>query len=100
VVPIIGAFAGALPIVILAAVDDPVKGLVLALVFLAYQLFEDFGIQPRLESRTMRLGPFLTVAAGFAGLEVRGIPGALIAVLAVAMAVAVLDEVTPRDQPR
>lgn len=94
-VPIIGAFVGALPIVVLAAVEDPMKGLLLALLFLAYQLFEDFGMQPRLESRTMRLGPFLTVAAGFAGLEVRGLPGALIAVLAVATVVAALDEVTP-----
>lgn len=100
VVPIIGAFTGALPIVLLAAVREPWHGAVLAVLFLAFQLFEDFGIQPRLENRTMRLGPFLTVAAGFAGLEVRGLAGALIAVLAVAMVVAALDEVTPRDQPR
>ncbi|HWL35679.1 MAG TPA: AI-2E family transporter [Frankiaceae bacterium] len=100
VVPIIGAFTGALPIVLLAAVREPWHGAVLAVIFLAYQLFEDFGIQPRLESRTMRLGPFLTVAAGFAGLEVRGLAGALIAVLAVATVVAALDEVTPEDQPR
>jgi predicted PurR-regulated permease PerM len=100
VVPIIGAFTGALPIVLLAAVREPWQGAVLAVVFLAYQLFEDFGIQPLLERRTMRLGPFLTVAAGFAGLEVRGLAGALIAVLAVATVVAALDEVTPEDQPR
>jgi predicted PurR-regulated permease PerM len=100
VVPIVGAFVGALPIVVLAALHEPWQGAVLGVVFLAYQLFEDFGVQPRLEHKTMRLGPFLTVAAGFAGLEVRGLPGALIAVLAVAMVVAALDEVTPEDQPR
>lgn len=100
VVPIIGAFAGAVPIVILAAVADPARGAVLALIFLAYQLFEDFVLEPRLEARTMELGPFLTVAAGFAGLEVRGLPGALIGVLAVAMVVAVLDEITPEGQGR
>jgi predicted PurR-regulated permease PerM len=99
VVPIAGAVIGAAPIVVLAGVDDPRKGLLLALVFVAYQVFEDFVLQPRLERRTMRLGPFLTVAAGFAGLELRGIPGALIAVLAVATAAAALDELTPA-QPR
>lgn len=99
-VPIIGAVVGALPIVVLAAVAEPWKGAVLAAVFVAYQLFEDLWMQPRVERRTMHLGEFLTVAAGFAGLEVRGLPGALIAVLAVAMVVAVLDEVTPKDQPR
>lgn len=98
-VPIIGAFVGALPIVVLAAVREPWQGAVLAVIFLAYQLFEDFWMQPRVEWRSMHLGPFLTVAAGFAGLEVRGLPGALIAVLFVAMVVAAVDDVTPEHQP-
>jgi len=93
VVPIIGAFIGATPIIVLAAVMDPWHGVALAAVFVAYQLFEDLVLQPHFEDRSMRLGPFLTVAAGFAGLEIRGIPGALIAVLAVAAVVAALDEV-------
>ena len=98
-VPVIGAAVGAAPIIVLAAVDDPWHGVVLATVFLAYQLFEDLVLQPRVEARSMRLGPFLTVAAGFAGLEIRGIPGALIAVLAVATVVAALDEIaTPMEE--
>ena len=98
VVPIIGAVIGATPIIVLAAVNDPLHGVLLAVLFLAFQLFEDFVLQPRLEDRSMRLGPFLTVAAGFAGLEIRGIPGALIAVLLVATAVAALDEIaTPLE---
>lgn len=100
VVPIIGAFTGALPIVVLATVDDPMKGVVLAVAFLAYQVFEDLVLEPRLEDSTMRLGPFLTVAAGLAGLELRGLPGALIAVLAVATVAAALDEIAPAPQPR
>jgi predicted PurR-regulated permease PerM len=97
-VPVIGAVVGAGPIIVLAAVASPWHGLVLGLVFLAYQLFEDLVLQPRVEARSMRLGPFLTVAAGFAGLEIRGLPGALIAVLAVAAVVAALDEVaTPLE---
>ena len=100
VVPIVGAFAGALPMVVLAAVENPMRGAALALIFLAYQVFEDFVLERRLESRTLELGPFLTIAAGFAGLEVRGIPGALLGVLLVAMVVAVLDEITPETQGR
>lgn len=94
VVPVIGAVVGAVPIVALAFAANPVHGVVLAAVFVAYQLVEDLVFQPRLERRTMRLGPFLTVAAGFAGLELRGLPGALIAVLAVATAAAAVDELT------
>lgn len=93
VVPIVGAVVGAAPIVVLAAVMDPWRGAALAALFLGYQLFEDLALQPRVEDRTMRLGPFLTVAAGFAGLELRGLTGALVAVLFVAMVVAALDEV-------
>jgi predicted PurR-regulated permease PerM len=99
VVPIIGAVVGAAPMVLLVAVASPLRGAALALAFLAYQLFEDLALQPRLERHTMRLGPFLTVAAGFAGLEVRGITGALIAVLAAAPAGAALDELTPHPVP-
>jgi predicted PurR-regulated permease PerM len=98
VVPFVGTVVGAGPIVLLAAVADPVRGALLALVFLGYQVFEDLVLQPRVENASMRLGPFLTVAAGFAGLELRGLPGALIAVLAVTTVVAVLDEVAPTAQ--
>jgi predicted PurR-regulated permease PerM len=99
VVPIIGTVVGAGPIVLLAAVTSPLRGALLAVVFLGYQAFEDLALQPRLEDATMRLGPFLTVAAGFAGLELRGVPGALIAVLFVATVVAALDEVAPESEP-
>lgn len=95
-VPVIGAAVGAAPIVVLAAVMDPWRGVVLAVVFVAYQVVEDLVMQPRLERSTLRLGPFLTVAAGFAGLELRGLAGALIAVLAVATVVAALDELAPQ----
>lgn len=101
-VPIVGAVIGAAPIIGLAAVESPWRGALVAAAIVAYQVVEDFVLQPRLESRAMRLGPFLTVAAGFAGLELRGLPGALIAVLATATVVAALDEVAPElaAQPR
>jgi predicted PurR-regulated permease PerM len=95
-VPVVGAAVGAAPIVVLAAVMNPWRGVVLAVVFVAYQVVEDLVMQPRLERSTLRLGPFLTVAAGFAGLELRGLAGALIAVLAVATVVAALDELAPQ----
>jgi predicted PurR-regulated permease PerM len=94
-VPIVGAVIGGAPIVALAVVAHPWHGAAVAAAIVAYQVVEDFVLQPRLERATMRLGPFLTVAAGFLGLELRGLPGALIAVLAVATVVAALDEVVP-----
>ncbi|MBV8690391.1 MAG: AI-2E family transporter [Actinobacteria bacterium] len=99
-VPLIGAFVGALPIIGLAAADDPNKALVLGIVFLAYELFESFVLERRLEQRTLRVGPFLTIVGGFAGLELYGIGGALMALLVITFVMSVLDEVTrPEPEP-
>ena len=93
-VPLLGAVIGAVPIIVLAGVLDPTRGVVLLLAFVAYQVFEYVGLQRPLERRTVRLGPFLTAAAGFAGLELYGLTGALLAILAVAIGVVILDEST------
>lgn len=93
-VPLIGAVIGALPIVVIAGIIDPTRGVLLLVAFAAYQAAEYLLLQRRLERRTMRLGPFLTVAGGFAGLELYGLSGALLTVLGVAVAGVVLDEST------
>lgn len=93
-VPLIGAVLGALPIVILAGIVDPTKGLLLLVAFVVFQVGEDVFLQRRLERSTLRLGPFLTTAGGFAGLELYGLTGALLTILVLAMAVVALDEST------
>lgn len=95
VVPLLGAVVGGLPIVVLAAVTSPAHAVVLAGLFLGYQLFEAVVLQRRLERQTIRLGPFLTVAAGFIGLELYGLGGMVMLLLVAALAVAVADEVAP-----
>jgi predicted PurR-regulated permease PerM len=93
-VPLLGATIGALPIVLLAGVVDPMRGVVLLVAFVGYQAFEYLVLQRRLEARTVKLGPFLTTAGGFAGLELYGLTGALLAMLALAVGAVVLDEST------
>jgi predicted PurR-regulated permease PerM len=67
---------------------------VLLVAFVGYQAFEFLVLQRRLERRTVKLGPFLTVAGGFAGLELYGLTGALLAILALAVGAVILDEST------
>jgi predicted PurR-regulated permease PerM len=99
-VPLIGAAVGAMPIVVLAGVGHPARAVELAAAFFAYQLVEDLVVQPWLERRTLRVGPFLTVAAGFAGLELYGIGGAVVSLLALSLVVAALDELAvPEVEP-
>jgi predicted PurR-regulated permease PerM len=94
-VPIFGFPIGVAPIVVLAAFGSPITAIVLAVAFLAYEILEVAVLQRRLERRTMRLGPFLTVVAAFGGLELYGIAGALLMVLAVAGLIALADELAP-----
>ena len=100
VVPYLGAVVGALPIVVLGGVGDPTRGAVLALAFVAYEVVETVLVQRRLERRSVRVGPFLTAAGAFAGLELYGLGGALLAVVVLALAVAALAELAPPDPPQ
>ena len=94
-VPIIGIFIGALPIVILAGVSSTTKAVIVVVLFAGFQVFEQLALQRPLERRTVKLGPFLTVAGGFAGLELYGIGGALMVLMLGAVAVALADEWAP-----
>jgi predicted PurR-regulated permease PerM len=94
-VPVVGAFVGAVPIVLLALVFSVERAVVVAGVFLAYQLLEALVVQRRIERASVRVGPFLTVAAGVAGVEVYGLGGGVGAVALTVLAVAVADELRP-----
>ena len=98
VVPYLGAVIGAVPIVLLGGIGDPGRGVVLALAFIAYEVVETLLVQRRLERRSVRLGPFLTAAAAFAGLELYGLGGALLAIVTAALAVAALAELAPPEE--
>ena len=63
------------------------------MVFIAYQVAENLLVERRVEAQTVHIGPFLTLAAGLVGLELAGVPGALLSVLAVTIAIAAADEV-------
>lgn len=92
-VPLVGFVVGALPVVAFGAALSPTKGVLLAVAFVAWQIVEALFLQRPLEARTVRVGPFLTIAAGFAGVELYGIAGGLLAILAAAVGVVVLEEV-------
>jgi predicted PurR-regulated permease PerM len=94
-VPVGGALVGAIPIVGLAAVSSSTDAVWLALLFIAYQLAENILVERRVEAQTVHVGPFITLAAGLVGLELAGVPGALLSVLAATIAIAVADEVAP-----
>jgi predicted PurR-regulated permease PerM len=100
VVPLVGAFLGALPIILLAATATGHKALFVAAAFLGYQLFEAVVLQRPLHKRTVKIGPFLTVAGGFAGVELYGLGGGMLFLLAITLAVTAADELAPDTRVR
>jgi len=93
IVPVLGIVLGGLPLVLLAAATSPAWETVLAaLVLAAWQLFETLYLQPRVEERSIHLGPFISIAVGMIGLEVYGIGGALILLVLAVVIGTLLDE--------
>jgi predicted PurR-regulated permease PerM len=97
-VPVGGAVIGALPIVALAAASSGNRALDLVLVFVAYQVVENVVVQRSVERSTVRVGPFVTLAAALVGVELSGVAGALLAVLAAALVMSAADELAERPE--
>jgi predicted PurR-regulated permease PerM len=97
-VPVGGAVIGALPIVALAAASSGNRALGLVLVFVAYQVVENVVVQRSVERSTVRVGPFVTLAAALVGVELSGVAGALLAVLAAALVMSAADELAERPE--
>lgn len=93
-VPLLGVVLGALPLILLAATTASWQGAVgVTVVLLGWQAFEALRLQRMVERRSLHIGPFVTVAVAMVGLEVYGIGGALIGLVATVLVAATLDEV-------
>jgi predicted PurR-regulated permease PerM len=94
VVPVIGVVFGALPLVFLTAVTSPGwQTAIVAVVLLGYQVLETTVLQSRVERGSLHVGPFVTIAVAMVGIELYGIGGALIALIAAVAVLAAADEI-------
>jgi predicted PurR-regulated permease PerM len=94
VVPVLGVLLGAAPLVLLVAATSPWWHTALvALVLIGWQLVEGLHLQRRVERASLHIGPFVTIAVAMVGLELYGIGGALVALVATVVLAATLDEV-------
>jgi predicted PurR-regulated permease PerM len=94
IVPIVGAFIGVMPIVLLAyTLGTPQRGILIFAILFTYAVIEAFVFQHWIEARSVRVGPFITIVAGLIGIEMYGVGGALILEVYAVLAVAVLAEV-------
>jgi predicted PurR-regulated permease PerM len=82
VIPLVGATLGAVivGIVIAFAGDLPADLIAWAVFAIAYQQFENYVVQPRIQSRAVNLDPFIVVIAALFGGTLMGVIGALVAI--------------------
>jgi predicted PurR-regulated permease PerM len=80
-IPLVGATLGAVVVgVVTLFVDFPTTTIIWAIFAIAYQQFENYVVQPRIQSRAVALDPFLVVVAALFGGALLGVIGALLAI--------------------
>lgn len=80
-IPLIGATIGAFLVLLVTLFDDfPLDAIIWAAFAIGYQQFENYVIQPRIQSRAVDLDPFVVVVAALFGGTLFGILGALVAI--------------------
>jgi predicted PurR-regulated permease PerM len=80
ILPYIGAYLGAVPAVIFAFFDSPLKALVTIGIYIAINQLEGNFLTPRIQGEAVRVHPLMIFLAVLAGSEVGGLLGAVIAV--------------------
>ncbi len=70
--PLVGGLLAGVPVVIIAAIHSVTAGIVMLIVFLAYQQVENHLLNPVIMSRTVRLNPFWVLLAVLVGATLGG----------------------------
>ncbi len=79
-IPLVGPFAGGAVAILLALTKSPTLAVFTLILFLGIHVVEGYLLVPRIQARFVQLHPIVTLLALFAGVEVGGFLGALVAV--------------------
>lgn len=97
-VPLVGAYIGAIPAIIVALADSPEKALAVAIMFLVIQQFEGHVIVPQVMRRALGIPPIIVLIAVLIGGKLLGFMGVLLALpVAAAASIVINDVITTRD---
>lgn len=99
VIPQIGGFAAAAPLVVLGFGHSTTAGLIALGVFLVYQTFENHVIQPMVGSKAVDVPPLVLMIGALVGGVLGGFVGAILAGPTLGVAKTAFDELRG-DQPR
>jgi predicted PurR-regulated permease PerM len=101
-IPLVGATLGAVLVgVVTLFVDFPTITIIWAVFAIAYQQFENYVVQPRIQSRAVALDPFLVVVAALFGGALLGVIGALLSIpTAAALQIAAREAIEYRRESK
>ncbi len=80
VVPNLGPIIGAIPAILLAFADSPLKAVFVAIMYILVQQLENNIIVPQVMRRATGINPVVSLLALLIGAQVAGVPGALLAI--------------------
>lgn len=80
IVPYIGPIAAAIPAIILAFLQSPVKGIMTLVLYVAVQQLENNILVPKIMQKVVGLNPVVSIVALMVGFNIFGIVGAILAV--------------------
>jgi predicted PurR-regulated permease PerM len=92
-IPNLGPIIAAIPLIMVGFIASPQQGVLALIAAVVIQQLENNLIVPRVMSRAVELHPVAVMLAILAGGELLGIPGALLAVPAVASISVIVDEI-------
>jgi predicted PurR-regulated permease PerM len=91
--PVVGAYLGAAPAILVAFFVSPTDAVLVALYFALYQQVENFAIQPRVMRDAVDLSPAAVILSTLAGALLAGFAGALLALPVAATVKVVVSDV-------
>ena len=84
-IPYIGPIIGPAPAVLVALFDDPISAIWVVLLFVALQQLEGHVVAPQVFRISLRVNPILIILGLLIGYQLYGVPGALVALPAIAV---------------
>ena len=97
-VPVVGTYLGGILLVLVAAVNEPLDALWVAIFLVGYQQVENYFLAPRVQARTMDVHPAVAFVSVVIGGALLGAVGALLALPATAIIQALLSTYIRRHE--
>lgn len=98
IIPIIGPILAAAPAVFFAFLSDPLRGLVVAAVYVIIQQLESHLLVPLVTQRTVGLNPLVVIIALLVGVKLGGILGMFLAVPLSSVVVELVTDIDKRKR--